>query len=448
MRAVAKTAPGWARARLESTPWVTVRRAYVAGAVAIGIRGHNREERFAAVVPVGAVEEMIVPEMLAERAPPRKHDAFEALESVNRAARAHGLCVGPIGAAGFELGTGVPALHERSDLDVLVRSAPAPRTLRGFARDVAGLAIRVDAEIAFGDGYGAALDEVLRGGSMLVKTPGGPRMLPPFSVSQAAVQALIAEAELTPKPALVDRRGTGAHADLSLDLLVRSAIGLHETFEELAAAARGSAIDANLRACLAAIGREGERRMLAATGGVNTHRGAIWTLGLLIAAQAACQTNNAASITTAAGTIASFSDSGSLFRASNGSSACRRFGVRGAVGEAQDGFPHARKALAVLRAGRARGSPEATARLDALLAVMTTLDDTCLLHRGGLDALRAAQAGAAVVLAAGGVGADRGADAYGALEMELLARNASPGGAADCLGAALFLDTIERRTWV
>src|SRR5579872_3807681 len=103
-----------------------------------------------------------------------------------------------------------------------------------------------------------------------------------------AVRALILEALLTPKPALVDRRGPGAHRDLDLVRLLRSARALRETFRLMALAASEAEADVRLRERLGALGRSGERAMLAATGGSNAHRGAIWVLGLLVASLALC----------------------------------------------------------------------------------------------------------------------------------------------------------------
>uniref|UniRef100_UPI001F566777 triphosphoribosyl-dephospho-CoA synthase n=3 Tax=unclassified Anaeromyxobacter TaxID=2620896 RepID=UPI001F566777 len=85
---------------------------------------------------------------------------------------------------------------------------------------------------------------------------------------------------------------------------------------------------------------------------------------------------------------------------------------------------------------------EDDARLEALLAVMSTLDDTCLLHRGGPRALQVAQRGAAAALRAGGPGTAAGRAALLALDAELLALNVSPGGSADLLAAVLFLDGV------
>ncbi|MEX3639756.1 triphosphoribosyl-dephospho-CoA synthase, partial [Paraburkholderia sp. BR14427] len=123
-----------------------------------------------------------------------------------------------------------------------------------------------------------------------------------------------------------------------------------------------------------------------------------------------------------------------------------RYQVGGARREAQDGFPHALDVgLPALRAARARGLDENTARIDALLAIMSTLDDTCLLHRAGLAGLHAGQRGARRVLGAGGSSTAAGRVALDALERELLTLNASPGGAADLLAATLFLDMLAHR---
>ncbi|MGF6661454.1 triphosphoribosyl-dephospho-CoA synthase [Paraburkholderia atlantica] len=287
----------------------------------------------------------------------------------------------------------------------------------------------------------------------------------PFSdaqLSRDAVTALIDEAELTPKPALVDRRGSGAHRDLDLAIMRRSAHALEPTFAALARTARRRGEpSALLRTELAQIGRAGEQDMMHATGGSNAHRGAIWIIGLLVAG-AALETSSSASmrmhgpgapnhpdisrVCTVAAQIACFPDRFAASSDSHGERARRRYQVGGARREAQDGFPHALDVgLPALHAARARGLDENTARIDALLAIMSTLDDTCLLHRAGLAGLHAGQRGARRVLDAGGSSTPAGRVALDALERELLALNASPGGSADLLAATLFLDMLAPR---
>lgn len=265
-------------------------------------------------------------------------------------------------------------------------------------------------------------------------------------LADLAVRALVDEAELTPKPALVDRRGSGAHDDMDLGMLRRSAHALRPTFATLVARAHGRAPSQRLREELAAIGRRGERKMLAVTGGVNTHRGAIWALGLLAAAAAMAPPDaGPARIATLAGQVAAFSDRYAPSEISHGSLVERCYFVAGARGEARRGFPRlVGVALPALRAARVAGCPEQSARLDALVALIAHVDDTCLLHRGGRPALEDAQAGARLVLAVGGSATLAGRRALRLLEAALLRHRASPGGSADLLAAALFLDSFDR----
>jgi triphosphoribosyl-dephospho-CoA synthase len=99
-------------------------------------------------------------------------------------------------------------------------------------------------------------------------------------------------------------------------------------------------------------------------------------------------------------------------------------------------------ALPMLQLSRARGDAEAHARVNALLAVMAGLDDTCLLARGGRKALDATQRGARRVLALGGIGTPNGRKALARLEARMRLLHVSPGGAADLLAGTLLLDRI------
>lgn len=265
-------------------------------------------------------------------------------------------------------------------------------------------------------------------------------------LSNAAVSALLDEAELTPKPALVDRGNNGAHHDLDLGRLRRSALSLQHGFADVARAAALEQSPLRLREQIGRIGRDMEQRMLTATDGSNAHRGAIWALGLLVAAAARHRSErNASRIAAAAAALARLPDRFATCPLSNGEQVRLRFGATGARGEAQAAFPHAiRVGLPTLRAARDRGLPENYARLDALMAIMATLDDTCLLHRGGFAALETAKAGARAVLAAGGTAAPAGRERLHRLHAELMALWASPGGSADLLSVTLFLDRLER----
>ncbi|KQY07700.1 hypothetical protein ASD37_15100 [Mycobacterium sp. Root135] len=263
-------------------------------------------------------------------------------------------------------------------------------------------------------------------------------------IADLAVEAIRAEADLTPKPGLVDQRGSGAHSDMNLAMLHASADALHSAFVECASAATSFDADPELRAQLGVIGRAGERTMLAATGGVNTHRGALWAMGLLSAGAARAGTLDGAVDVTAR--LAAIPDPHVTAATSHGAQARRRYGVGGAAGEAQAGFPHVRlHALPALQAAREAGADEGTARLTALLALMATVDDTCVLHRGGTDGLRALQSGAKAVLDADGIGTVHGRRRLGELDELCLTRRLSPGGSGDLLSVTLFLDALDER---
>ena len=263
-----------------------------------------------------------------------------------------------------------------------------------------------------------------------------------YALARHAVTALLDEARLTPKPGLVDMRGSGNHDDMDLSMLEASAESLETAFFDMALAGWGRMPDVTLRRQIGAIGREGERVMMKTTGGVNTHRGAIWALGLMVAA---CAMHEGQAFThdicKKAASLAKIGDEACPKRFSKGKYVTARYKVPGAREEAQGGFPHVtRLALPQLAASRHRGSQEEEARIDALLAVMTSLTDTCVLSRGGMPALDAMQKGARAILDVGGIGTEAGKKAFGRLEDVMRETRASPGGAADLLAATLFLD--------
>jgi len=267
-------------------------------------------------------------------------------------------------------------------------------------------------------------------------------------LARLACQSLIAEVELTPKPGLVDRRGSGAHLDLSLAIMKRSAVAIEPYFLQLAACARRARPSQTLREQLAKIGRDAERAMFRATGGSNSHKGAIWILGLLVSA-AAMQDNDATKPSAIAETgaqIAAFADRAAPRLVTHGDLVAKTYGVTGARGESLQGFPHVVQiGLPALRSTRASGATESVARLDALLSIMSSLNDTCLLYRGGTAALNHAKSGAAAVKRAGGSGTLKGKHELVRLEQLLLRLGASPGGSGDLLAATLFLDAIEQK---
>jgi triphosphoribosyl-dephospho-CoA synthase len=192
---------------------------------------------------------------------------------------------------------------------------------------------------------------------------------------------------------------------------------------------------------IGAIGRAGERRMLATTGGVNTHRGALWALGLLAAGVAIGETTSDA--VAFAATLARLPDPGRGRSLSNGEHARLRYGAGGAVSEAQDGFPHVvGHGLPMLRSSVERGESADAAALNALLAIMASLDDTCVLHRGGSRGLAFVHRSASDVLESGGCATPAGRQGLVRFCRQADRRGLSMGGSADLLAATLFLDAV------
>jgi triphosphoribosyl-dephospho-CoA synthase len=264
-------------------------------------------------------------------------------------------------------------------------------------------------------------------------------------LAELARQALVAEAELTPKPGLVDRRGAGAHADLSLDLMRRSASAIAPFFAGMGTASQSMPFGRMLRTKVAAIGRAAEFAMLQVTNGSNAHKGAIWILGLLVTAAGQGIDPNPETIAQDARVLARLPDRAQPQLVSHGDMVRACYGTTGARGEAFAGFPHViQVGLPALRAARDSGRTETNSRLSALLNIMVHLEDTCVLYRGGTEGLAIVQKGASDVLLAGGPGSVAGNQAMLRFDQELLTRNVSPGGSADLLAATLFLDALER----
>ncbi|MFF4030631.1 triphosphoribosyl-dephospho-CoA synthase [Streptomyces sviceus] len=261
------------------------------------------------------------------------------------------------------------------------------------------------------------------------------------ALALAAVDALTGQLALVPKPGLPDPRDLGARATRKDHCSLRwSAKALAPGLAAMAAAARRTGEPSpQLRAELGAIGRCTEHSVGLAGGG---HRGALWALGLLVAAAALDPAARSEDVTATAKKIAAHRDRRAPRRPSRGSSVSAKYGAAGARGEARAGFPHVRRALAALAASRTAGAAEAEARLDALLTVMSTLQDTELLYTAGPLGLRHVQAGARGVLEAGGTATDAGREALLALDADLHARAWSPRGSAGLLAGALFVDAL------
>ena len=240
------------------------------------------------------------------------------------------------------------------------------------------------------------------------------------TLGEMAENALLAEVHFTPKPGLVDEANNGAHRDMDVPLFERSAHALRPCFEEFVRLGIQGASPAALQQA----GVRAEQAMFAATGGVNTHKGAIYSGALLLHAAGRLLSGEEEgdlcelAAQTAAAIPAPTGTHGAAVRACCG-------GIRT---EAVSGYPTAQ---AVLRQLRQSGP------LDALLLSMSRVDDSTLWHRGGAEGAQLVRSRAADILAA--PASEREARTR-RLDAELIERNLSPGGSADLLAMAFFLE--------
>ncbi|UZK66304.1 triphosphoribosyl-dephospho-CoA synthase MdcB [Sphingomonas sp. M1-B02] len=263
------------------------------------------------------------------------------------------------------------------------------------------------------------------------------------AIARQAVAALHLEVRTYPKPGLVSHIDNGAHDDMDHLLLHRSATALEPYFARLAVAGANAARMSQLRM----IGIEGEAAMLAVTGGVNTHRGAIFGMGLLCAAAGFRQSYRTTRLGEIVGALwATDIVRGPVPLHSHGSEVARKHGAGGARLEAAAGFPSVyEKAIPALDEGRALAPGDAeAARVHAIMRLIASVEDTNLLYRGGPDGLAFAQREAQRFLDIGSVGNCAWRRFAIGIHRDFVARRLSPGGCADLLAMALFVQGVER----
>ena len=252
----------------------------------------------------------------------------------------------------------------------------------------------------------------------------------PYLVADLAERALRLELDTTPKPGLVDRRDNGAHKDMDYALMSKSISALRPYLARLAVESAKDIDPAKIKE----IGIEAEKAMLKATGGVNTHKGALFCIGLSVAA--------ASNLASATGSVQTYSFKELVSRAASEIPAAR--GTHGA--EAKRSF----KVVGALENARA-AYPELFADWlpyylslecdpfrchKTLLHIMTTLDDTNILHRRGAEGLAHAEAEAARLLE------DFSESGLSSLNKDFIRENISPGGSADMLSLTIFIESI------
>lgn len=265
------------------------------------------------------------------------------------------------------------------------------------------------------------------------------------AIALCALKCLLLELETWPKPGLVSHIDSGSHTDMNASMFRTSALTIAPYLQAMATAGAHGGDMSWLRA----IGMQAESAMLTATGGVNTHRGAIFGLGLLCAAAGARASGRVDATITLGTTVATLWGNqildGPVLLHSHGSHARLKFGAGGARREAALGFPSVYQIglPALRRVARNYSKQAEAARVEACFALIAKVEDTNLLHRGGLEGLRYAQRAARQFIAQGGVSSPIWRAHAQAVHRNFIARQLSPGGSADLLAFTLFVDIQE-----
>lgn len=265
-------------------------------------------------------------------------------------------------------------------------------------------------------------------------------------IARAAINALHQELCAYPKPGLVSLVDSGSHQDMDASTFMTSMSSLRTYFQEIALAGMRNAGFDELRR----FGLEAESRMLRATKNINTHRGAIFTLGLLAAG---------------AGFLISVGQpleghilshvvrerwgkeillSAPRKPCSHGTLVASQYGVAGAREEAAAGFPHVfNLGVPALQKSLLKGVDFHSAIIQSFFSLMAVLPDNNLLFRGGEEGLLCAQVAAQSFLTEGGVYRENWQECARHIHHEFVARHLSPGGSADLLAATLFVHPLQ-----
>lgn len=252
----------------------------------------------------------------------------------------------------------------------------------------------------------------------------------PYLVADLAERALRLELDTTPKPGLVDRQDNGAHKDMDYALMSKSISALRPYLTRLAVESAKDIDPAKIKE----VGIEAEKAMLKATGGVNTHKGALFSIGLSVAA--------ASNLASATGSVQVYSFKELVSRVASeipaaqgthGAEAKRSFKVGGALENARAAYPELFADWLPYYLSL-EGDPFRCHK--TLLHIMTTLDDTNILHRRGAEGLAHAEAEAARLLE------DFSESGLSSLNKDFIRENISPGGSADMLSLTIFIESI------
>ncbi len=273
----------------------------------------------------------------------------------------------------------------------------------------------------------------------------------PYIVAHLATRALKAELNTTPKPGLVDAHDSGAHRDMDHALMMRSIRALHPYFVQLATLGYDST-QLPAHNDIVSIGLEAEKAMFKSTGGVNTYKGALFSMGLALTAATYIIGRGKVAMTThgkeyvpgdlLSATITQFANGFPDTSGTHGSRAKQLAqsgcSLKSALDNAREGYSQLFGEWLPFYETRIKGD-DSYVKHKTLLRIMCDLDDTNIVYRTDYDTMLNVKTQARHLLE------DFSEAGIDDLNRDFVSRNISPGGSADMLALVVFLFGITRK---
>lgn len=274
-------------------------------------------------------------------------------------------------------------------------------------------------------------------------------------VGNLAYHAMMLEAHLTPKAGLVDCFSSGAHTDMDINTFIASSDALRPYMKKFVSTGMAfhHSSSSELLLPLREVGIEAEQAMFAATNNVNTHKGMIFTLGLICGSvgwlyerTASFTASQVREVIRSCCTTIVHDDLEE--KTNNYKTAGERifhvYGLTGIRGEAALGYPTIFDfGLPIYQEYVNKGHSEEQALFKTLLSLMANNNDTNLVSRGGIEGLTFVQNEAQILLETSAYPEFNYDVAISNFDQHLIEKNLSPGGSADLLAATWLLAQLD-----
>lgn len=273
-----------------------------------------------------------------------------------------------------------------------------------------------------------------------------------ITIAEMAIKSILYEVTTSPKPGLVDRVNNGAHKDMDFYTFMASSAALSHGFYELAKTTskfEGTPIE--LLDFIRPIGIEMELKMYAATSGVNTHKGIIFSLGLCVAAAVKVSAYENLSASNVIAYVKKMTKDISMelktaesTENTNGEKTFKTYGMKGIRGEAESGYPTVMNyGLDVLKNSYYNLDCKNDSFIQVLFSLMTTCEDSNIVSRHNPETLKKVQDIAKKFLNSGGMYQENAHEILKELDQKFMKSHVSPGGSADLLAVTIFFGLIE-----